>query len=149
MGFLVVFLVKRNCVGKFVALMFTFFYTIGAGPAWLQFPGAKVLNPFPSQKENLFCHCMKHAVFLTCPSPNTPTHPSSFPKIYYTKCWNEKIHNCRECLTNMATCHWTTTAAPCIFLSAVWHFHTSIIPFCTFLVAAGWLNLITHSFYVP
>ncbi len=93
--------------------IFTFFYTIGDGPSLTSVPRSKGFDSISFQKDQFFfviAWNMLSSLLAHHPT-HLPTLPS-FPKIY-EKCWNE-IHNCRECLTNMATCHSTT--APCIFL---------------------------------
>lgn len=147
MGFLLIFLGlgSREIVLANSLLLYSLSFTpYGAGPSLTSVPWSHGFDSISFQKEKSFCHCMKPCCLPDLPihHPNTPTHPS-FPKIY-DKCWNE-IRNCRECLTSLATCHWRT--APCIFL-LVWHFHTSLISFCTFLLI-GWLNLITFTLLCP
>jgi hypothetical protein len=72
--------VQGSCVGKFVALIFTFFYTIGGGPSLTSVPWSTVLIPFPSKRRKVFVIAWNMLSSLLAHHPNTPTHPS-FPKI--------------------------------------------------------------------
>jgi hypothetical protein len=138
MGFLVVFLVQRNCVGKFVC---SYVYFL------LHHKSKEVLIPFPSQKGELFFVIAWNMLSSLLAHHRTHLPTLSFPKIYYTKCWNERIHNCRECLTNMATCHWTTRA-PCMrfiiagSVSLTWqHFIWTTRAPCMRFIIAGSVSL--------
>lgn len=95
--------VQGSCVGKFVALIFTFFYTIWGG-AQLDFSSLEHgFDSISFQTEKSFCHCMKHAVFVTCPSPQHAYPP--FISQDLTRSVENEIHNCREWSVSLASQH--------------------------------------------
>jgi hypothetical protein len=77
--------------------------------------------------------------------------PNVFLKDVPNKITLYPITNCKECIIHMTTHYWMKPPNYITHLDVLWHFHTFLIPFCTFFVN-GWLKLLlggSHFLWEP